>query len=101
MTTGRTLGMDPCLRKDVWAFFWALICLGLLRGDGGPKSMVPIMPPFFRLGSSIFSGWKNTVLFFFFYLVVIGNDGPLMRACSNAHVSKEYTISGVAFSTTF
>ena len=43
MNTCRTLGLDPCLRKDVWASFWALICLGLLRGDGGPKSMVPTL----------------------------------------------------------
>ena len=39
--------------------------------------------------------------YYVFYLVVVGNDGPLMLACSNTHVSEEYTISGVAFSTTF
>ena len=26
-----------------------------------PKSMEPIMPPFFRMGSSIFPCWKNIV----------------------------------------
>ena len=36
-----------------------------------------------------------------FYLVVVGNGGPLMLACSNAHVSGECTISGIAFSTVF
>ena len=47
---------------------WVLIRSGLLNGDAGPnakshgpKSMVPTMPPFFRLGSSIFPGWKNNV----------------------------------------
>ena len=37
----------------------------------------------------------------FFYLAIVGNDGPLMLACSKAHVSGEYTISGAAFSTAF
>ena len=36
-----------------------------------------------------------------FVFVIIGNDGPLILACSNAHVSEEYTISSVALSTTF
>ena len=26
---------------------WALICLGLLNWDAGPKAIVPTMPPFF------------------------------------------------------
>ena len=50
----------------VWGYLgllWALINLGLLNGDAGPKAMVPIMPPFFRLGSPVFPGWKNTVFF--------------------------------------
>ena len=84
--------------------FWALIRLGLLCGDIGSKLMVPIMAPFFRLGSSFFLGWKNIVFFIFYFLfilAIIGNGEPLMLACSNAHVSKEYTISVVAFSTTF
>ena len=38
---------------------------------------------------------------FFFNLYIIGNSGPLILACSNAHVSEEYTIYGVALSTTF
>ena len=41
----------------VWGYLgllWALICLGLLNGDAGPKAMVPTMPPFFRLGSAVF-----------------------------------------------
>ena len=36
-----------------------------------------------------------------FDLVVVGNEGPLMLACSNAHVSGECSISGIAFRTTF
>ena len=40
---------------------WALICLGLLNRGAGPKAMVPTMPPFFRLGRSVFPSWKNTV----------------------------------------
>ena len=36
-----------------------------------------------------------------FYLVVVGNGGPLMLACSNTHVCGEYTIYGVVFSTDF
>ena len=57
MSTSWTLGL-------VWGrlgLFWALILLGLLSGDAGPKSMVPTMPPFFCPGNSIFPGWKNTV----------------------------------------
>ena len=53
----------------VWGYLgllWVLICLGLLSGDARPKSMrlksmVPTMPHFFRLGSSAFLGWKNSV----------------------------------------
>ena len=40
---------------------WALICLGLLNGGVGPKTMVLTMPSFFRLGRSVFPGWKNTI----------------------------------------
>ena len=36
-----------------------------------------------------------------FDLVIVGNGGPLMLACSNTHVSRECTISGIAFGTTF
>ena len=34
-------------------------------------------------------------------LVVIGNGGPLMLACSNMHVYEECFISSIAFRTTF
>ena len=47
--------------QGLLGLFWVLICLGLLSGDAGPKFMVPTMPPFFRLASSIFPGWKNPV----------------------------------------
>ena len=40
-------------------------------------------------------------LFYFIFLAIVGNGGPLMLACSNADVFKEYTIFGVAFSTDF
>ena len=36
-----------------------------------------------------------------FDLFVVGNEGPLMLACSNVHVSKESSIFGYAFSTVF
>ena len=36
-----------------------------------------------------------------FYLFVITNGGPLMLACSNAHVSGEFSIFGNAFITDF
>ena len=36
-----------------------------------------------------------------FYLVVVGNRGPLMLACSNVHVFEECSIFGIAFSTAF
>ena len=37
-----------------------------------------------------------------FYLVVVGNGGPLMLACSNVHVSGDNCfIFGIAFSTAF
>ena len=39
--------------------------------------------------------------YYVFDLVVVGNGGPLMLACSNMHVSGEYTIYGIAFSTDF
>ena len=42
---------------------WALICLSFLNRGAGPKAMVPTMPNFFRLGRSVFIGWKNTVFF--------------------------------------
>ena len=54
--------------------------------------------PFFRQGSLIFPGWKNTV---FFYLFFIGNRGPLMLACSNVHVYGELSIFCKTFSTAF
>ena len=34
-------------------------------------------------------------------LVIVGNWGPLMIACSNVHVFGEYSISSIAFSTDF
>ena len=34
-------------------------------------------------------------------LVIVGNGGPLMIACSNVHVSGECSISSIAFSTAF
>ena len=34
-------------------------------------------------------------------LVVVGNGGPLMIACSNVHVFRERSISSLAFSMTF
>ena len=40
---------------------WALICLDLLNRGAGPKAMVPITAPFFRLGRSVFPGWENNV----------------------------------------
>ena len=42
--------------------------------------------------------WKNT---FFFYLLVVGNRGPLLLVCSNVHVSGESSIFGNAFSMDF
>ena len=45
---GPLLGLDP---------------LGPYEWRVGPKSKVPTMPPFFRLGSSIFPGWKNAIFF--------------------------------------
>ena len=36
-----------------------------------------------------------------FDLFVFGNGGPLMLACSNVHVSEEFSIFGNPFSTTF
>ena len=62
--------------------------------------MVPTMPPFFHLGSSFFSVGKILCVFFLF-LAIVGNGEALMLACSNTHVSKEYTISDVAFSMAF
>ena len=41
-------------------------------GDTGPKAMVPTMPPFFRLGSSVFPDWKNTLFFTCFSLITGG-----------------------------
>ena len=41
------------VRVKMLGLFWALIRLGILSGDVGPKSMVPTMSHFFRLGSSI------------------------------------------------
>ena len=55
------------------------------------------MPPFFRLGRSVFPDWNNTA----FDLLVIGNGGPLILTCSNVHVSRGFSIFGNAFSTTF
>ena len=39
--------------------------------------------------------------YYVFYLVVVGNGGPLMLACSNVHVSEECSIFGIAFSMAF
>ena len=36
-----------------------------------------------------------------FDLFVVGNGGPLMLACSNLYASREFSIFGIAFSTTF
>ena len=36
-----------------------------------------------------------------FDLVVVGNGGPLMLACSNVHVSEECSIFGIVFSVVF
>ena len=54
--------------------------------------------PFFRLGSSIFPRLEK---YHVFDLFVIGNGGPLMLACSNVHVSEEFSIFGNAFSMAF
>ena len=89
--------MDPCSCKDV----------GPLLGFD------PFGPSTWRCWAKI-HGTHNAPLFpsrefdilrlekyRAFYLVVIGNGGPLMLACSNMHVSGEFTIYGVALSTTF
>ena len=42
-----------------WAIIlWASVIRGLLEGGSGPKPMVPIMPPFFRVGRAV-PGWKK------------------------------------------
>ena len=54
--------------------------------------------PLFLTREFVLPRLENTV---FFYLTIVGNSGSLMLACSNAHVSGEYNISGVAFSAAF
>ena len=73
-----------------------MIRLGLLSGDAGPKSMVPIMPPFFSAREFDLPRLEKYCVF---DLVVVGNGGPLMLACSKTHISEECSIFGVAFST--
>ena len=78
----------------VWGYLglqWALIRLGLLNRDAGPKAMVPTMPPFFPV-----RGFSLPYLekFRIFYFLVVGNGGPLMLACSNMHISEG---GGVSF----
>ena len=60
--------------------------------------MVPTIPPFFWLGSSVFPWLEKHRAFDPF---VIGNGGLLMLACSNVHVFGRFSIFGNAFSTTF
>ena len=80
------------------SLFWALIRLGLLSGDAGPKSFIPTIPPFFLAGEFDFSRLEK---YYVFDLVIVGNGGPLKLACSNMHVSGECSIFGISFSTTF
>ena len=53
---------------------------------------------FLRLGSSVFPRLEKYRVFDLF---VIGNGGPLMLACSNVHVSEEFSIFGNTFCTNF
>ena len=55
--------------------------------------------PIFSSGSSFFS--VGQIVCFFLFLAIIGNGEALMLSCSNTHVSGEYTIYDVAFSTAF
>ena len=80
------------------SLFWALIGLGFLSGDVRLKSMVPIMPPLFPDGELDLPWLEKYCVF---DLVVIENEGPLMLACSNVHVSGECSIFGIAFSMPF
>ena len=60
----------------------------------GSKAMVPTMSP-----KEVDLPWL--VKYCVFYLFVVGNGGLLMLACSNVHVSGEFSIFGNAFSTAF
>ena len=115
MPKGRILGPKLCSCKEAWALFWALIgpLLGFdLVKSSSWRSWVKTHGthnvPFFPSGGvrsspvgKILFLFCFVFVFVFFFLAIVGNDGPLMLACSNAHVSGEYTISGVALSTTF
>ena len=39
--------------------------------------------------------------YYIFYLLVVGNRGPLMLACSNVHISVGFSIFSNAYSTSF
>ena len=68
----------------------------------GKNPWYPQCPIFSVRGVHSFPVGKILFLFSFcFFFAIVGNDGPLMLACSKAHVSREYTISGVTLSTTF
>ena len=69
-----------------------------MSGDVWPKSMVPTIPPLFPAGEFDLPLMEKYCVF---DLVVVGNRGPLMLACSNVHVFGEFSIFGIAFSTDF
>ena len=85
----------------VWGYLgllWALICLGLLSEDAGPKAIVPTMPPLFPAGEFSLPRLEKYRIF---DLLVVGNGGPLMLVCSNVHVFGGFSIFGNEFSTAF
>ena len=77
---------------------WAFICLGLLNMGDGPKVMVPTMLPLFLVGEiSLPQLEKYHILDLF----VVGNGGPLMLMCSNARVTRGFSIFGNTFNAAF
>ena len=53
--------------------------------------LVPTMPPFFRLGRSVFLDWKR---------LGVRNSGLLMLVYSNVRIIEEFSIFGVTFDAT-
>ena len=80
---GPLLGFDS-LRPSKWR------CLAKIHGTHNAQ--------FFPAGE-FYLPWLEK--YRVFSLVVVGNGGPLMLACSNVHVSGEFSIFGITFSTTF
>ena len=76
----------------------ALICLDILNRGAGLKAMVPTMPLFFSAGEISLPRLEK---YHILDLLVIGNGGPLIIMCSNARVSRGFSIFGNTFTAVF